>query len=93
MRETPAQIARWRGWSEILFTGAYGEMLKTTEFFMNNIIKKGEVLPSWRQKSSKSERSSHPEITTLLMKNPQEFGASSGTAISEIDLKKIAPCW
>lgn len=93
VRETPAQIARWRGWSEILFTGAYGEMLKTTEFFMNNIIKKGEVLPSWRQKSSKSERSSHPEITTLLIKNPQEFGASSGTAISEIDLKKIAPCW
>jgi hypothetical protein len=60
---------------------------------MNNIIKKGEVLPNWRQKSSKNEKGSHPEITTLLMKNPQEFGASSGMAITEVDLKTIAPCW
>ena len=48
--ETPAQIARWRGWSEVLFDGAYGTMLQTVERLLNNIVKKGELHILWQAK-------------------------------------------
>ncbi|AVR94466.1 esterase/lipase family protein [Pseudoduganella armeniaca] len=35
-----AQIARWRGWSEILVDGAYEDVLRTAEKAMNNMITK-----------------------------------------------------
>lgn len=95
LRETPAQIARWRGWSEILFIGAYGEMLKTAEFFMNNIVRKNNVLPHWqtRNTDSKKNQGPYPEISKLLIQAPTAFGATSGAVISEADLKKISSCW
>lgn len=34
-RATPAQLARWRGWSEVLFSGAYGQILKMAESHLN----------------------------------------------------------
>lgn len=77
-RETPAQIARWRGWSEVLFAGAYGEMLKTAETYLNNmLIKGGGLNPIWRS----------------VCVEPKTFGATGGAAISESDIKKIAACW
>lgn len=76
-RETPAQIARWRGWSEILFAGAYGDMLKKAEMYLNNMVAHGELNPIWRS----------------VCVNPREFGASSDVALSESDIKKISPCW
>jgi hypothetical protein len=76
-RETPAQIARWRGWSEVLFAGAYGEMLKTAEKYLNNMLLGGEVNPIWQS----------------VCVSPSEFGGIPATPISEVDLKKIAACW
>jgi len=77
MRQTPAQIARWRGWSEVLFAGAYGEMLKTAEMHLNNMFFKGQVLSIWQS----------------VFVDPKSFGATSGAAITEADLKKICDCW
>ncbi|MNK32939.1 hypothetical protein D3C87_514100 [compost metagenome] len=100
IRETPAHIARWRGWSEVLFAGAYGEMLKKTEFFMNNIIKKGEVLSHWKIDPSDQVtgrysfgQQAYPPIAKLLIQNPKEFGGSSGAPINTSDMLKISPCW
>lgn len=76
-KEKPAQIARWRGWSEVLFSGSYGDMLKTAEKHLNNMLISGELNPLWHAACA----------------DPREFGASSGTAISESDIKKIARCW
>lgn len=52
--ETPAQVARWRGWSEVLFAGAYGEMLKTAERNLNNMSRNGQLDPygCWKFPSS-----------------------------------------
>src|SRR5450830_50294 len=36
--ERAAHKARWRGWSEVLYGGAYGELLRTTEGYLNNIL-------------------------------------------------------
>ncbi|MDO8071971.1 hypothetical protein O3299_10545 [Janthinobacterium sp. SUN176] len=83
-RQSPAQIARWRGWSEVLFEGAYGTMLRTTEQHLNNMISNGEAHPFWRRTSGLGAR---------LMRDPTTFGASSGKAINVNDLKKISPCW
>ncbi|MFZ3288304.1 MAG: hypothetical protein WA191_15860 [Telluria sp.] len=96
--EAPAQIARWRGWSEVLFAGAYGDMLKITEEFLNNIVVKGKVHPFWQlhptnDKGQPMLAPQHGALSQLLLKEPQAFGASSGAAISEKDLLKIAPCW
>lgn len=76
-KETPAQIARWRGWSEVLFAGAYGDMLKTAEKYLNNMLIKGKVNSIWQD----------------VFADPRSFGATNGSPISERDLKKIAPCW
>jgi hypothetical protein len=76
---TPAQIARWRGWSEVLFSGAYGEMLKTAEKALNNISRNGEVDPYgvWK-----------PSLNDSAL-----FGKSSGLVVKPDTLKKIANCW
>jgi len=76
-RETPAQIARWRGWSEVLFAGPYGNMLKKAEMYLNNLLVHGQPNPMWRS----------------ICVDPRNFGASTGTAISEKDIKKISQCW
>lgn len=73
-----AQIARWRGWSEVLFAGAYGEMLKTAEKYLNNISRGGQLDPYgvWNTKYQTSF-----------------FGPLSGLDLKMDDLKKIANCW
>lgn len=75
---TAAQIARWRGWSEVLFAGAYGEMLKTTEKYLNNISRGAQLDPYgvWNTKYQ----------TSL-------FDPLSGLDLKMDDLKKIANCW
>jgi hypothetical protein len=75
--QLPAQIARWRGWSEVLFAGPYGQMLKTAEMYLNNMFVKGQVHSMWKS----------------VFADPKTFGATSGTAIAEADLKKICNCW
>ena len=76
-KQMPAQIARWRGWSEVLFAGPYGQMLKTAELFLNNMVVKGQLNPTW----------------SSVLVDPKSFGAASGTAITEADIKKISNCW
>jgi hypothetical protein len=80
-KETPAQIARWRGWSEVLFAGAYGEMLKLAEDYLNNMVSRhysGDLVnPLWNP----------------ICVDPSKFGATTGAPISEGDLKKISACW
>lgn len=76
--ESPAQVARWRGWSEVLFAGAYGEMLKTAERYLNNISRDGQLDPlgCWR---------SSPYASL--------FRPSSGVEVDKAELKRIAACW
>ena len=75
---TAAQIARWRGWSEVLFAGAYGGMLKIAEKYLNNISRGGRLDPYgiWNTKYQMSL-----------------FGPLSGLDLKMDDLKKIANCW
>lgn len=77
-RETPAQIARWRGWSEVLFKGAYGQMLTTAESYLNNMLVNDRLNPNWQR----------------ILSNPRTFGAMNfDTALTEQDLRKVAACW
>lgn len=77
-RESPAQIARWRGWSEVLFKGAYGQMLTTAESYLNNMFVHDRINPNWQQ----------------VLSNPRTFGAVDfDTALTEQDMRKIAACW
>jgi hypothetical protein len=77
-RETPAQIARWRGWSEVFFTGAYGEMLRTAEEHLNNMLLLDKAHPNWQP----------------ILKDPKEFGAAETcTPLAEKDLIKVGQCW
>jgi hypothetical protein len=98
---TPAQIARWRGWSEVLFDGAYGEMLQTVEFFLNNMVMPQQLTPCWQQKPT-NPASGKPldrlgykygNISALLLGDPRLLGTASGVAISENDIRKISKCW
>jgi hypothetical protein len=96
--ESPAQIARWRGWSEVLFGGAYGKMLQTAELFLNNMVTKGHLSPLWQ--SMPTDTNGKPllavaerPLSKLLLQSPQAFGGSTGQAITEGDIKQIAPCW
>lgn len=82
--ESPAQVARWRGWSEVFFTGAYGEMLRTAELHLNNMVADKKLHPLWRQKVG---------VASLLMQDPTVFGGTSGKSITLDDLKKISACW
>ncbi|MES2741401.1 MAG: hypothetical protein V4754_10680 [Pseudomonadota bacterium] len=93
-----AQIARWRGWSEVLFKGAYGTMLQTVKHYLNNIVRDGAVSPSWRPGPKNSQdkpelTAQHAALSQLLMSDPKNFGATAGTPITEAELKTIAPCW
>ena len=95
---TVAQIARWRGWSEVLFGGAYGTMLKTAERFLNNILSDGAIHPCWQADPKNSQGQPYlglPDaaLSQLLTRDPKGFGATVGAAITDADLKKIAPCW
>jgi len=76
--ESAAQIARWRGWSEVLFAGAYGQMLKTAERYLNNISRNGQLDPYGYWKNGHQ---------------PSLFGSFSGLEVNKEDLKKIASCW
>ncbi|WP_426197214.1 esterase/lipase family protein [Massilia sp. DWR3-1-1] len=92
---TPAQVARWRGWSEVLFKGPYGTMLKTVEEYMNNISKNGKIGRLWTPRAYDALPGNNvtPALTDLLLQDPKKFGATDGAAISEQDLKQIAQCW
>jgi hypothetical protein len=93
---TVAQVARWRGWSEVFFAGPYGTMLKTAEKYLNNMAKKGEIGPLWKARSKDAlpgAASAGGELTELLMQDPRNFGASSGAPLSANDLKQVAQCW
>jgi hypothetical protein len=76
-RGSPAQVARWRGWSEVLFAGAYGQMLQTAERSLNNMFVKEKLNETWKP----------------VCADPREFGASSGNALTEAELRKISQCW
>jgi hypothetical protein len=98
---SPAQIARWRGWSEVLFAGSYGEMLQTAEYFLNNMIMPKQLNPCWQKNPTNPitgqpiDRSyfKYSKISGLLLDDPKHFGAGSGAAIDENDIKKISKCW
>jgi hypothetical protein len=100
-KATPAQVARWRGWSEVLFAGAYGEMLQTTEYFLNNMTMPKQLNPCWQQKPTNPITGQpmdrldwmYGNISGLLLGDPKNLGASSGAAIDENDIKKISKCW
>jgi len=100
-RATPAQVARWRGWSEVLFDGSYGEMLQTAEHFLNNMVTPKQIDPCWQQKPTNPitgkpmERSGwkYGNISELLLGDPRNLGAESGTAITDSDIRKISKCW
>jgi hypothetical protein len=77
-RETPAQVARWRGWSEVLFDGAYGKLLKTTEHHLNNMLLGEQVNTIWKP----------------FFADPHSFGAIDAIpALTDQDLRKVAACW
>jgi hypothetical protein len=77
-RESPAQIARWRGWSEVLFDGAYGQMLTTAESYLNNMFVSDRINPNWQR----------------ILSSPRTFGAVDfDTMLTEKDLHKVAACW
>lgn len=100
-KATPAQIARWRGWSEVLFAGSYGEMLKTTEYFLNNMTMPKQLNPCWQKKPTSPitgrplDRSGwiYGKISGLLLDDPKHLGAASGIAIDENEIRKISKCW
>jgi pimeloyl-ACP methyl ester carboxylesterase len=76
-KQMPAQIARWRGWSEVLFAGPYSQMLNTAEIFLNNMVVKGQLNPMWSR----------------VLTDPKSFGATSIPALTEVEIKKISNCW
>lgn len=95
---TIAQVARWRGWSEVLFKGAYGEMLQTSERFLNNIMAQGKIAKAWKVDTKDYVGGDvnglpHPVVSRLLRQSPKAFGAAAGAPIADADLIKIAPCW
>lgn len=99
-RESAAQRARWRGWSEIMFDGAYGKLLKTVEARMNNIhrisVGAASVLhPDWTKQEFGRHKNVSPSSLPrgLVDTPPADFGAASGDPITEAELDKIAHCW
>jgi hypothetical protein len=99
MVESAAQKARWRGWSEILFAGPYGEILQRIERQLNNMFVNGRLAPNWTAQPP-SPAGPHapppepPDPMRILGKNPKAFGAIfQGEALTEDDLRKIAACW
>ncbi len=95
-RESAAQRARWRGWSEILFAGAYGDLLKTVEARMNNIhhmtAGAASVLHTdWTAHEFMGNRQALP--LGLVGTVPADFGAATGAPLTEAELNNIAHCW
>jgi hypothetical protein len=95
---SPAQIARWRGWSEVMFSGAYGDMLKQTEFLLNNLTLGNAIHPCWQKMPVDFEGRPilglpHRDLMRLVLQSPAEFGATKGSALSPVEIRKIAPCW
>lgn len=76
-RGSPAQVARWRGWSEVIFSGSYGKLLRDAEQFLNNMIAKGQLQGMWKP----------------LLVDPRTMGANGGSVLTEADIKKVAACW
>ncbi|APW38761.1 hypothetical protein RD110_17400 [Rhodoferax koreense] len=98
--ESAAQKARWRGWSEILFDGSYGEILKKIERQLNNMIVDHKLADNWKEKPPEPPKDGEssvqppPDPLLILGKNPKDFGALFGSEpITEADLRKIAQCW
>ena len=100
--ESAAQKARWRGWSEILFKDAYGDILKTMERQLNNMVVNGKVTRYWKgiQRLAMDhpfgqQKNAKPNPLQLVGIDPKEFGAAfvDAKAITEDDLKKISDCW
>ncbi|WP_313706535.1 hypothetical protein [Massilia sp.] len=98
---SPAQVARWRGWSEVLFAGSYGEMLQTAEYFLNNMLLPKQLNPCWQQNPT-NPISGKPmdrlgwkygHISGLLLGDPKDLGANAGVAINESDIRTISKCW
>ncbi len=87
---TVAQIARWRGWSEVFFEGPYERMLRTAEHYMNNIDVKGKLNSMW-QEMPRDQLSS--ALTKLLRQPPSAFGASAGEKLQDKEILDIARCW
>ncbi|WP_338770388.1 hypothetical protein [Massilia sp. METH4] len=74
---SPAQIARWRGWSEVLFGGAYGKMLRHAEHYLNNMVHEGGLNKIWR----------------TVLGDPRTMGAKDGAALTEEQIQSISKCW
>jgi hypothetical protein len=74
---TAAQLARWRGWSEVMFDGAYGTMLTRSEAYLNNITENRifDPLGIWRTQDGSI------------------FNKNSGISLTEKELLKISRCW
>ncbi|QBE63216.1 esterase/lipase family protein [Pseudoduganella lutea] len=95
----PAQIARWRGWSEIMFGGAYGNMLKKIEFLLNNILLNNDIHPCWQKNPKHFDGTillgvPHRDVmNTLLQQPPSKFGAITGEELNPDDIRKIGACW
>jgi hypothetical protein len=90
-----AQVARWRGWSDVYFSGAYGIMLRTAETYLNNMVTKGTIGSRWKPRAPNALPGPRlgGTVSDLLQKNPKEFGASAGDPISANELRRIADCW
>lgn len=98
--ESAAQKARWRGWSEILFKGAYGEILEKIERQLNNMMVNGQLAENWKAQTTQSsaegnyQTAAPPDPLLILNKDPKEFGALfNGEAITEDDLRTVSNCW
>ena len=73
-----AQIARWRGWSEVLFAGAYGELLKTLENHLNVMTSPIRTFIPWAR----------------FYVDPRSFGATKPMPrLTTEELEKVAKCW
>lgn len=97
-QQSAAQVARWRGWSEVFFGGSYAEMLRTAEAFLNNIVQDGKIGFRWRGTPTDEEgkpllAAAKRSVSHLLLQAPTAFGGQGGAPITEADLRKIAACW
>ncbi|MDF0604333.1 GPI inositol-deacylase [Neisseriaceae bacterium TC5R-5] len=88
---TAAQVARWRGWSEVMF-GSYGTLLKTLEQRLNDIVQlqpggAAELYPAWRPDA----KASQIPVTGI---DPEQWGGGAGhPPVSDDELYRIHHCW
>ncbi|MDF0604330.1 GPI inositol-deacylase [Neisseriaceae bacterium TC5R-5] len=103
---TAAEVARWRGWSEVAY-GFYGTVLQTLEEALNNIVcvnAQGEAglsanwpvpgaEPGSAGEGKPAQQGAHG-VPAVIGIDPQEWGASGGLPpVSEDDLYCIHDCW